>query len=217
MAELEVKRIPALDPVSNYLNVSNSDFIVFYDLSEDKTYRMTVQQFKNVISSDQTKAIFAPVSDVVALQNINTTDSSTWVNYGIINVASRGMFQLDRNSTLDADNENVIEPNDGPGKWLLLFKNQSNSEVAYDAGKTYDDTGGLNTYAVWNLQYWEYYYATPTNELDREGILGAGNGYPFENIFWREVSKADIDNIAGGDLRGTYPNPTIATVDGGEI
>jgi hypothetical protein len=217
LAELEVKRIPALDPLLNYVTVTNSDFIVFYDLSEDKTYRMTVQQFKNVISADQTKAIFAPVSDITALKNINPSDSSVWVNYGIINVATRGIYQLDRNSTLTPDNENIVAPTLGPGMWILLFKNQSNTVLAYDPGKLYDDLGGLNSYAVWALKNWEYYYATPTIESERETILGGGDGFPMENIFWREVSKADIDNIAGGGLRGTYPNPEVAIVDGGEI
>jgi hypothetical protein len=217
LAELDVKRIPELDPVTDYLNIALGDMLALYDQSGDITLRMTVQQLKNLLTSDRNRAIFTPVVDIVQLKNINTTDSNIWVQFGIINVSTRGLYQLDRNSTLDADNENIIAPNMGPGKWLLLFKNQANTAVAYDAGKEYNDTGGLNTYAVWNLKYWEYYNSTPTTQTEREGVLGAGNGYPYENIYWREVSKADIDNIAGGDLKGTYPNPEIATVDGGEI
>jgi hypothetical protein len=214
---LDVKRIPQLPPVTDYLNITLGDMIAIYDQSGDVTLRATIQQLINRISSSQNNSIFPPVVDIVQLKNINPTDVSIWTNFGIINVATRGIYHLDRNSTLDADNENIVAPNTGPGKWILLFKNQASTTVTYDSGKIYDNLGGVNSYAVWALKYWEYYNATPTDGVDRQAVLGPGQDYPSENIYWREVSKAQVDNIVGGDLSGTYPNPKVSGIQGNAI
>jgi hypothetical protein len=213
---LDIKRIPELDPVVNYSDIAPGDMFAIYDQSADKTLRGTFQQILNVLATQKNNAIFDPVADVTQLKNINTTDAGRYINYGIINVASKGLYHLDRNSTLEADPENnVVVPNMGPGRWVILFKSQAAISLAYDPLKTYDNLGGVNTFAVYILKYWEYYNALPTNEADRLALLVEGP--PAENAYWREVSKTEVDNVVGGDLFGSLPNPKVQGLQGRKI
>lgn len=62
-----------------------------------------------------TVIIQEPVSDFAALKAIDTTEINTGV---LVNVVDLGLFKLDKSSTADGDDYNIIEPTTGTGRWI---------------------------------------------------------------------------------------------------
>lgn len=209
---LENKRIPELP---NVPSIDIGDLIPLYDLSGDVTGYITIQQAINLFQTTPNIGVFAPVGDIVALKNLNTTDGGVWVNYGMIVVGSRGVFYLNRSSTLTADDINIVDPTNGPGRWIAASPIQPEETLEYDSLKEYDNSGEVDkTYAEYFLKSWKYINATATTEAQRVTVLGAGLGTPAENVYWTEISKTEITSLMGGDLIGSFPNPYISKFSG---
>jgi hypothetical protein len=63
--------------------------------------------------------IFAPVADLTALKNIDTTSASDWPDKWAVYVESLKVFYaLDRESTATADDDQVVAPSAGFGRWM---------------------------------------------------------------------------------------------------
>jgi hypothetical protein len=63
--------------------------------------------------------IFAPVADLTTLKNIDTTSASDWPDKWAVYVESKKVFYaLDRDSTATADDELVVVPTAGVGRWI---------------------------------------------------------------------------------------------------
>lgn len=71
-------------------------------------------------SSQAASAIFAPVADITALKALDTTSAILFPDKIIINVEANGIYRLDRDSTATGDDNRIVEPTVGTGRW---FKN----------------------------------------------------------------------------------------------
>lgn len=202
-------------------DIALGDLWPVFDISTGVTKYVTTQQAKEEFQNTPNIGMFPPVSDVVNLRNVNISNALFFVNQGAI-VAGKRIFILDRTSLLPDDGLNVFKPNHltsgQPGRWIADAYIQSPNELQYNSLKTYDNSGLASTsFTEYAFKFYKYVGEDPTTEDDREAVLGAGFGIPADNLYWEEVSKTEVDSLAGGWLRGTYPNPEIAMIDGGEI
>lgn len=189
----ENKRIPNLEHITG---ISISDLIPLYDASGDITGYVTIQEAKTFFTSTTNKGILDPVANIAALKAINTTNAALYPNFVLIVVGNKGVYYLVRSSTLPEDSINytVVAPNVGPGRWI---KDQdAQSSITYDSSKVYDNSGLLeSSYAEFSFKFYKYINSTPTDDAAREVVLGDGQGYPFNNVYWSEVSKTEVPTI----------------------
>lgn len=62
----------------------------------------------------------APVADLAALKAINTTSSTTWPDKIMILAEAIGQYRLDRDSSATGDDDGVVQPTTGVGRWIKL-------------------------------------------------------------------------------------------------
>lgn len=67
--------------------------------------------------------LFAPVQNLTALKAIDTTNASAAPDKYMINVEDSGLFRLDRESSATANDNTVIQPTVGVGRWLKMSSN----------------------------------------------------------------------------------------------
>ena len=64
--------------------------------------------------------IATPVSDVTALKAVDTTSADSYPDKIIVNVEDKGLYRLDRDSSETGDDDRVVAPTTGVGRWLKL-------------------------------------------------------------------------------------------------
>lgn len=62
----------------------------------------------------------APVADLAALKAINTTSSTTWPDKIMILAETIGQYRLDRDSSATGNDDGVVQPTTGIGRWIKL-------------------------------------------------------------------------------------------------
>lgn len=78
--------------------------------------------------------VFSPVQDLAALKALDTTDADTWPDKWLIHAETLGLYALDRESTATADDDLVVAPTTGAGRWIKKNVGSASS------GKTRHDT-----------------------------------------------------------------------------
>ena len=90
--------------------------------------------------------VFAPVADLAALKALNTTTAADWPDQWLIHAETLGIYALDRESSAAADDNLVIAPTTGVGRWIK-------KNVGAAAGKIRHDT--YNTLTLASTIAWD--------------------------------------------------------------
>jgi len=141
-----------------------------------------------------TGRIFSPVADLTALKALDTTSSSTWPDNGIIVVKSLGTYRLDRSSVSAGDDNRVVQPTTGVGRWLKI------ASTTFDHNNLFNAQGGTTN---------EYYHLTAAQHtliqdtLDKrhtqntDTILDEGGANETTVIELRDAIDNDIPELQG--------------------
>lgn len=89
--------------------------------------------------------IFDAVADLTAAKAINTTDVDDWPDNGVMVVKTLGTYRLDRSSSAAGDNNRVIQPTTGVGRWLKI------ASTIFDHNELFNAQGGTTN---------QYYHLT---------------------------------------------------------
>ena len=135
------------------------------------------------MSSGTGSALFAPVADLDALKAINTTSATTYPDKGLILVEAIGLYRLDRDSSATADDNLVIAPTTGTGRWYKM------SSPTNDHGTLSGLQGGTTN---------EYYHLTAAYYAALAGTNGTPSG---SNKY---VTSSD-PKLAYLTVTGTFP------------
>lgn len=148
-----------------------------------------VQSLINSSVSGTTNRIFAPVSNISELQEIDTTDLSDYPDNGIILVKSNGTYRFDRGSVTSADGDRIVAPTAGVGRWRKI------TPSILDHNELFNAQGGSSG---------QYYHLTSAQHaliqdtIDKrhtqnsDTILDEGNA--------NEVSAAEIRDAIDNDI-----------------
>jgi len=69
------------------------------------------------VSASLSSSIQVPVADITALKAIDTTSMG---DKSLINVESKGLYRFDAESTDTGDDDRVVQPTTGSGRWLKM-------------------------------------------------------------------------------------------------
>ena len=102
--------------------------------------------------ADVDNRIHEAVQDVAALKAIDTTDAGLYPDKMVINVEDKGIYRLDRNSSATANDDTVVAPTAGTGRWFrmvsaLVVKNNFTAGAYPDVGN--DSTQGYSVGSLW--------------------------------------------------------------------
>lgn len=137
----------------------------------------------DAVSSGTGSALFTPVADLTALKAVNTTSAVTYPDKGLVLVEALGLYRLDRDSSATADDNLVIAPTTGVGRWLKM------SAPTNDHGLLSGMQGGATS---------EYYHLT----LAYYQALAGTNGTPSGTNKYVTSSDGKLTNLTA---TGTFP------------
>lgn len=136
--------------------------------------------------------ILVPVADLTALKAINTTSDVDYPDKAIINVENLGLFRLDRDSSATADDELVVQPTTGVGRW---YKMSSNINAHNNLSSMQGGAAG------------EYYHVN----LDRHNALAGTNGTPNASNKYVTASDPKLSYL---EADGEFPNSALTWTAG---
>jgi hypothetical protein len=76
--------------------------------------------------------VFSPVADLAALKAIDTTDAAIWPDKWLIHAETIGIYALDRESIETADDDTVIAPTTGAGRWIKKNVRGPSGKIRHD-------------------------------------------------------------------------------------
>lgn len=166
--------------------------------------------------------LLSPVADIAALKAINTTSSTNYPDKTMINVEDTGLYRLDRDSAAAGDDNRIVEPTAGVGRWIKMAAsiNDHNLLSNIQGGTTGE------YYHLTSAQYTVVGNTSGINTGDQTitltgDVTGSGTGSFATAIGANKVlitsmlSQISTDTILGRDTAGTgnvevltaLPNP----------
>ena len=114
MAHIKTETLGLWKPQDLGLDKINSQMMFIDNIN-------TLDEFAKSISGDvnqSMQSIHAPVNTLTELRAINTSDTVRFKTGMLIMVRDNGIYSFNRNSTLDDDNNAVVAPTTGGGRWI---------------------------------------------------------------------------------------------------
>lgn len=154
----------------------------------------TAQAIKNYIDALPSGggSLKTPVADLTAAKAIDTTNATNWEDKCLMLIESLGLYRLDRDSSATNDDNLVIQPTVGVGRWLKMTSTQNlHNSLSSIQGGTTD----------------EYYHVT----LDRHNALAGSNGTPSASNKYVTQSDPKLTNL---EADGEFPIAALTATAG---
>lgn len=154
----------------------------------------TSQAIKNYIDALPSGggSLKTPVADLTTAKAIDTTNATNWEDKCLMLIETLGLYRLDRDSSATGDDNLVIQPTTGVGRWLKMTSTQNlhNNLSALQGGTTN-----------------EYYH----NTLDTQNALAGTNGTPSAGNKFVTASDPKLTYL---EADGEFPNSALTWTAG---
>jgi hypothetical protein len=87
----------------------------------------------DALGSEIATSILPPVANVTALKAIDTTGLADKV---LIFSEDKGLYRFDEDSTATGDDDGVVDPTTGPGRWIKMSSTSAHNAVTIATGST---------------------------------------------------------------------------------
>jgi len=74
----------------------------------------------DAVAAGMSSGLAAPVADLTAIKAINTTNAGEWPDKTMMLVEAMGLYRLDRESAATGDDNLIIQPTTGVGRWFKM-------------------------------------------------------------------------------------------------
>jgi hypothetical protein len=138
------------------------------------------------VTAGMSSGLASPVADLTAIKATNTTDAGNWPDKVMMLVETLGLYRLDRESSAAGDDNLIIQPTTGVGRWYKM------SSITTDHGLLSGIQGGITG---------ERYHVT----LSISNALAGTQGTPSGSNKFVTASDGKLARIAtDGDFPVTY-------------
>lgn len=154
----------------------------------------TAQAVKDYIDALPTGggSIKTPVADLTTAKAIDTTNDTDWEDKCLMLVETLGLYRLDRDSSATGDDNLVITPTTGVGRWLKITSTQNLHNNLSSL------QGGVSS---------EYYHLS----LDRYNASSGSDGTPSASNKYVTQSDPKLANL---ESDGEFPISAISWTEG---
>ena len=182
------------------------------DTSDDLWTANKINTAIDTATSGIAGRLLAPVQDITALKAIDTTNADDFPDKTMINVEDKGLYRLDRDSSTAGDDDRVVAPTVGVGRWYKMSAsindhNNLNNIQGGTTGQHYHMTETEHTKATTNFDDSAKDAAGATVE-NTTSVTMAYNGTTKKIT---SIVKVDDTTIKIHEDNGLY----VDTLDGG--